>query len=123
MTRMLSPVACKQSPDAGTRDRKPLVGFVGGLDNPTSSGRNPHVAAEQVELPEVVCRLHGGLVLRVEGSVVEGSVVVGWNHCDAGMQPSVVVPVDPGRGGEPDVGDGLVGPGMEDRGAMHSVLW
>ena len=41
MRRMLSPVVCEQSPDAGTRDRTPLVEFVGGLDNPTSSGRRP----------------------------------------------------------------------------------
>jgi len=67
------------------------------------------------ESPEVLCRLQCGLFLGVEGSVVDGFELVGWDQPDTRVEPAVVVPVGPGRGGELDIGDGLVGAGVKDR--------
>ncbi len=44
--------------------------------------------------------------MRLEGGgsdVVGGFAFDGWDHSDAAMKPPVVVPVDPGHGGEFDV--------------------
>jgi hypothetical protein len=41
----------------------------------------------------------------------------GRDHAEAAVQAAVVVPVDPAGGGELDVGEVLVGAGVEDGGA------
>jgi len=47
------------------------------------------------------------LLLSVEGSVVVLLVFDWWDHAEAAVEPSVVVPVDPAGGGVLDIADGL----------------
>lgn len=58
-----------------------------------------------------------GLQLGVEGSVVGLFVFGWWDHREGRVESAVVVSVDPAGGGVLDVGDGLVGPVVEDRSA------
>ncbi len=53
----------------------------------------------------------------VEGSVVGLLVLDRGDHSDGAVQSGVFLPVDPGGGGVLDVGQGLVGAVVEDRGA------
>src|SRR5919204_4733008 len=61
-----------------------------------------------------------GLRLRLEGSIV-GGLVLGWGaHAKGGVQPPVVVPVDPGHGRELHLRQGLEGAGVE-RAGPHAL--
>src|SRR4029453_449142 len=64
-----------------------------------------------------------GLRLRLEGSIVGGFVLGRGPHAKGGMQPAVVVPVDPGHGRVLGVGQGLEWPVVEGPGRTHSVLY
>ena len=55
-----------------------------------------------------------GLQFSVESSVVGGLVLCWGEVAEAGVQASLVVPVDPAGGGVLDLGDRLVGPVVED---------
>ena len=55
-------------------------------------------------------------LMRVEGRVVGLLVLHRGHRPKAGVEASVVVPIDPAGGGELDIGQGLVGAVVEDGG-------
>lgn len=55
-----------------------------------------------------------GVRFSVEGRVVVCLVFVGADHSETTLKTAVVVPVDPSGGRVLDVGDGLVGAGVEN---------